>query len=74
MAANPIPHGGSLLLELLYFAGWRLQVRNGKTTTVRARRDGVEVEVTGANLEEAAGIAFARAMRSGDRDDRPEGG
>jgi hypothetical protein len=74
MAANPIPHadGGSFLLELLYFAGWQLKVRNGETTTIRARRADVEVEVTGASPEEAAGIAFARAMRSGDRDEPPE--
>jgi hypothetical protein len=46
--------------------------RNGETTTIRARRADAEVEVTGASPEEAAGIAFARALRSGDRDEPPE--
>jgi hypothetical protein len=69
MAANPAirPEGGSFLLQLLHYAGWRLQVRDGETVTVHAARDGVEVDVTGASLAEAAGIAFARAMRSGRR-------
>lgn len=54
----------SFLLDLLRFAGWKLQVRAGKATLVRATRAGVLVEVEGATLGEAAGIAFARAMRS----------
>lgn len=62
LAANA--HGGSFLLELLQLAGWQLQVRDGDTARIRARRGGVELEVTGANLAEAAGIVFVRAMRS----------
>lgn len=57
----------SFLLELLTFAGWRLQVREGRPTTIRAARSGVRLEVTGATLPQAAGILFARAMRSGRR-------
>ena len=60
----PQDRGGAFLLELLYFAGWRLQVRNGETPTIRARRADVELEVSGSSLADAAGIVFARAMRS----------
>ena len=56
--------GGSFLLELLHLAGWQLQVRDSNTARIRARRGEVELEVTGANLAEAAGTVFARAMRS----------
>jgi hypothetical protein len=76
MATNPVYQvvGGSFLLQLLYFAGWRLQVRDGQPARVRARRANVDLDVTGASVEQAARIVFARAMRSGKRDDRPEGG
>ena len=47
---------GSFLLEL--------QVRDGGTPRIHARRGEVELEVTGASLAEAAGTVFARAMRS----------
>lgn len=63
----PQDRGGSFLLELLHFAGWRLQIRNGETPTIRARRADVELEVSGGSLAEAAGIVFARAMRSSKR-------
>jgi hypothetical protein len=66
-------HGGSFLLELLYFAGWQLQVRDGEPARIRARRAELELEVTGATLEEATGTVFERAMRSGRRSDRTEG-
>ena len=59
--------GGSFLLELLYFAGWQLQVRGGKAPSIRATRADVELEVAGASLADAAGRLFAQAMRSGDR-------
>jgi hypothetical protein len=59
--------GGAFLLELLHFAGWRLQVRDDETATIRARRGDVELEVSGSSLAEAAGIVFARAMRSSKR-------
>jgi hypothetical protein len=68
MAAAPAmrsENGDSFLLQLLHYAGWRLRVRNGETVTIRAVRDDVVVDVTGASLPEAAGVAFARAMRSG---------
>jgi hypothetical protein len=66
MATNPAanPYGGSFLLELLQLAGWQLHVRDTETARIRARRGEVELEVTGANLAEAAGTVFARAMRS----------
>jgi hypothetical protein len=73
MATDLSAHArGSFLLELLVYAGWQLDVRKGERARVRARRADVELDVTGASLEEAAGIAFARAMRSGGR--RPRGG
>jgi hypothetical protein len=56
--------GGSFLLELLYFAGWQLRVRDGAVPRIHATRAGVELEVTGATLAEATGRLFARAMRS----------
>ena len=66
MATNPANQAreGSFLLELLYFAGWQLRVRNGDVARIHAKRAGVELEVTGATLAEAAGRVFARAMRS----------
>jgi hypothetical protein len=38
VATNPIITGerASFLLELLYFAGWRLQIRRGNPTMIRA--------------------------------------
>lgn len=54
----------SFLLELLRFAGWKLQVRRGDSTTILATRDDVEVEATERTLRGAAGVVFARAMRS----------
>ena len=69
MAANATigSEGGSLLLELLHYTGWRLRVSGGETVRIHAVRDGTEVDVIGATLPEAAGLAFARAMRSGRR-------
>ena len=58
---------GSFLLELLYFAGWQLRVRDGEVARIHAKRAGAELEVTGATLAEAAGTLFARAMRSSRR-------
>ena len=55
---------GSFLLELLYLAGWQLQIRDDNSPRIHARRGEVELEVTGARLPEAAGTVFARAMRS----------
>jgi hypothetical protein len=54
----------SFLLELLHFAGWRLEVRRGETARIRATRADVELDVRGASLDEAAEAVFARAMRS----------
>ena len=58
---------GSFLVEVLYCAGWQLRVRNGDVVRIHAKRAGVELEVTGATLADAAGTAFARAMRSSRR-------
>ena len=58
-------HEGSFLLELLHFAGWKLQVRDGKTPRIRANRGDVALDVTADSLPDAAGTVFARAMRSG---------
>ena len=55
----------SFLLRLLYFAGWRLQVRQSETARIRATRAGGAIEVTAPTLAQAAGTLFARAMRSG---------
>ena len=67
MVTNSVsyPERESFLLELLRFAGWRLQVRRGSSTRIRATRSGVVLDVTGSSLPEAAGTLFARAMRSG---------
>ena len=67
MATNLVDpaRSGSFLLELMYFAGWKLAVRDGGAPRVRARRGDVELDVSGSTLAEAAGVAFARAMRSG---------
>jgi hypothetical protein len=51
-------------------AGWQLKVRQDERARIRATRADVELEVTGASLEEAAGIVFARAMRSSHLNDR----
>lgn len=56
---------GSFLLELLHYAGWQLQIRRGSPTRIHAARDGIELDITRASLSEAAGVIFARAMRSG---------
>ena len=58
-------HEGSLLLELLHFAGWELQVQDGETPRIRANRGDVDLDVTAGSLADAAGTVFARAMRSG---------
>ncbi|HEU0248037.1 MAG TPA: hypothetical protein VLA69_06825 [Gaiellaceae bacterium] len=66
MATNRSIDGGheSFLLELLYLAGWHLRVRRGNATTIRAMRDEVSLEVTETSFPRAAGVMFARAMRS----------
>jgi hypothetical protein len=58
-------HEGSFLLELLHFAGWKLQVQDGETARIRANRGDVALDVTADSLAGAAGTVFARAMRSG---------
>jgi len=40
---------GSFLLELLYFAGWRLDVRDGDAPRIRATRAEIELEAGGAS-------------------------
>jgi hypothetical protein len=68
VATNPTTagKGESFLLELLTFAGWRLQLlRRGNPTTIRATRGDVVLVVTETSLPGAAGVVFARAMRSG---------
>jgi len=60
-------HEGSFLLELLHFAGWKLQVQDGEAPRIRANRGDVAFDVTADSLADAAGTAFARAMRSGRR-------
>jgi hypothetical protein len=67
------PERESFLLELLHFAGWRLEIRQGATTRIRAARSGVELDVTGRSLAQAAGMLFARAMRSSRGTGRAEG-
>ena len=55
----------SLLLQLLRYAGWRLEIRNGDAFSIQAARNGVEVRGSGTTFAEAMGKVFARAMRSG---------
>lgn len=66
MATNRSIDGGheSFLLEFLYLAGWHLRVCHGNATTIRAMRDEVSLEVTETSFPRAAGVMFARAMRS----------
>ena len=75
MATNLVshPHGDSLLLELLHFAGWKVQVRTGSPTRIRATRGAIRFDVTGATMPAAAGTVFARAMRSRQADDQTDG-
>jgi hypothetical protein len=75
VAPNPITRseGGSFLLELLYYAGWQLRVQKDETVRIHAARDGIEIDVTGPSLPQAAGTGFARAMRSGYHNGRAEG-
>jgi hypothetical protein len=75
MATNSVgdPERESFLLQLLHFAGWRLEIRRGSSTRIRAARSGVELDVTGPSLSHAAGTLFARAMRSSSASGRPEG-
>jgi hypothetical protein len=66
MEVLPRPLGTtSFLLELLYFAGWQLEVRDGETGAIRATRANVELDVGGATLSDAVETLFMRAMRSG---------
>jgi hypothetical protein len=53
-------------------AGWQVGVRDGAIPTIQATRAGVELEVSGASLADAAGTIFARAMHSSRRRDRDE--
>jgi hypothetical protein len=62
---------GGFLLELLQFAGWRLELRGGERATIRATRADVEVEASGDSLDEAADAVFLRAMRSSHALSRP---
>ena len=64
MSSVSDPERESFLLELLHFAGWRLEIRRGSSTRIRAARSGVELDVTCPSLSHAAGTLFARAMRS----------
>lgn len=75
VAPNPVTRseGGSFLLELLYYAGWQLRVREGETVRIHAARHGIEIDITGRSLPQAAGTVFARAMRSGYHNGRAEG-
>jgi hypothetical protein len=76
VAPNPIAHAeeGPFLLELLHLAGWQLRIRSGKPARIRATRDGIVIDVTDSSLSEAAGIVFARAMRSRHDDGRSREG
>ena len=75
MATNSVSHPEreSFLLELLHLAGWRLEIRQGSSTRIRAARSGVVLDVTGPSLSHAAGTLFARAMRPSRDTGRSEG-
>jgi uncharacterized protein (UPF0261 family) len=66
MAVNLVyrSEGASFLLELLRYAGRRLQIRDGEVVRIHAIRGGVEIDATGSTFSHAADTAFARAMRS----------
>ena len=64
MSSVSDPERESFLLGLLHFAGWRLEIRRGSSTRIRAARGSVELDVTGPSLSHAGGTLFARAMRS----------
>ena len=57
--------GESFLLDLLHLAGWQLQVWRAPVPRILASRNRVELDVSGSSLAHAAGVVFARAMRSG---------
>ena len=57
--------GESFLLDLLHLAGWQLQVWRTPAPRILASREQVELDVSGSSLAHAAGVVFARAMRSG---------
>ena len=75
MATNSVSYREreSFMLDLLHLAGWRLEIRRGSSTRIRAARSGIELDVTGASLSHAAGTLFARAMRAGRDTGRSEG-
>jgi hypothetical protein len=58
------PRDESFLLTLLAYAGWKLSVRRDDDVVIRATRDGVVVWARATTVSGAAGVAFARAMRS----------
>ncbi len=76
MTTSSISHDGqgSFLLELLRFAGWQVRIHQGPPPRIRAVRNAVELDVTGASLAEAVGIVFARAMRSSHDTHQPKAG
>jgi hypothetical protein len=57
--------GESFLLDLLHLAGWQLQVLRAPVPRILASREQVELNVSGSSPANAAGVVFARAMRSG---------
>lgn len=57
--------GESFLLDLLHLAGWQLEVRRAPVPRILASREQVELDVSGSSFAHAAGVVFARAMRSG---------
>lgn len=57
--------GESFLLDLLHVAGWQLQVWRAPVPRILASREQVKLDVSGSSLAHAAGVVFARAMRSG---------
>lgn len=74
MAANLVSEacGGSFLPELLHFAGWQVQVREGPRPTIHAARADIELKVSGTSLADAAGTTFAHAMPASRRRNRDE--
>src|SRR5438128_10469245 len=53
-------HGGSFLLELLYFAAWWLELRDART--IRAIHGEVQVEVSGATRPVGGALVLAPAV------------
>lgn len=63
-----VPGNGRLLIGLLELSGWDVTFERGGRPAAVARRDGVEVRVTGDREADLPMALFQMAMRSGSRE------